>query len=241
VQGIAYGTLPEGALAELIGRARRVVFGVLVAMTTACTSFATVRSAEVHPGPSVALQASASTPPGDDAGWFWSLDCASDCNHPIVGGDAGITYGWTGRTAFALGVGIAGIHPYIDGYVQLGTGRSPFGLGARVGPISNWREHQLYGRYDVSLGSRSRLLLNPALFIHEGRSPSGENPGTFIGFVQGVGLLLEGERVSWTPAVAIVAGRAERTSYGTKFGPTTSVFGAASLGVTVHRRRPEAP
>ena len=210
----------------------------VVAASAACTSFSTVRSAEIYPGPSLGVQASASLPPGDDAGWFWSFDCASNCDHPIVGGDAGVTYGWPGaRAGFALGVGTAGTHPYIDAYAQLGTGRSPFGIGARLGPFGNWREHQVYGRYDVRFGDRSRLLLNPALFIHEGESPNGENPGTFVGFVQGVGVLFEGRKVSWTPAVALVAGRSQRTSSGQKFGPTRSVFGAASLGMTVHRER----
>jgi len=81
------------------------------------------------------------------------------------------------------------------------------------------------------------VLLNPSLFLHEGESPNGQNPGRFIGFVQGIGVLLEGARVSWTPALALVAGRAERSSYGVEYGPTTSVFGAASIGVTFHRRR----
>jgi hypothetical protein len=217
---------------------------VMTLMSTACTSFATVRSAEVRPGPSLAVQASVSTPPGDDAGWFWSYDCSEACNHAVVGGDVGVTYGWPGAPegkAYALGVGTSGRYPYVDGYAQLTRGRSPFGVGVRLGaPVSNWREHQLYGRYDVPLGARSRLLLNPAAFLHEGRSPNGENPGTFVGFVQGVGLLLEGDRVSWTPAVALVAGRARRTSYGERFGPTTSVFGTASIGVTFHRPRPTA-
>ena len=206
--------------------------------TTACTSFSTVRSAEISPGPSLGVQASASLPPGDDAGWFWSFDCAFNCNHAIVGGDVGVTYGWPGaKGGFALGVGTAGTHPYIDAYAQLSTGRSPFGVGARLGPFGNWREHQVYARYDVRFNDRSRLLLNPALFIHEGESPNGANPGKFVGFVQGVGILFEGRNVSWTPAVALVAGRAERTSSGQKFGPSTSVFGAASLGMTLHRDR----
>jgi hypothetical protein len=213
----------------------------LALTSAACTSFATVRSAEVLPGPSVGVHTSLSTPPGDDAGWFWSYDCSAACDHPVVGGDIGFTYGWPGASgsrAFALGAGTSGIYPYVDGYVQLTGGRSPAGLGVRLGaPVSNWREHQVYGRYDVPLGARTRLLLNPAAFLHEGRSPNGENPGTFLGFVQGVGLLVEGERVSWTPAVALVAGRARRTSYGEEFGPTTSVFGTASVGVTFHRRR----
>ena len=215
-----------------------LALAVVVASSAACTSFSTVRSAEVYPGPSVSVQASASMPPGDDAGWFWSFDCAVRCNHPIVGGDVGLAYGWAGsQGGFALALGTSGTHPYIDAYAQIGTGRSPWGLGARLGPFGNWREHQVYGRYDVRFNDRSRLLLNPALFIHEGESPNGNNPGKFVGFVQGVGVLFEGRRVSWTPAVALVAGRAERTSSGEKFGPTTSVFGAASLGMTLHRER----
>jgi hypothetical protein len=98
-------------------------------------------------------------------------------------------------------------------------------------------QHQLYGRYDVPLGRSARLLLNPALLVQHGRAPNGENPGSFIALVQGVGLLIEEERVSFTPAVALVAGRADRNSYGRQYGSTAAVFGTASLGITVHRRR----
>ena len=217
-----------------------VILATLQPLISGCTSFATVRSAEVHPGPSAGIQASASTRPGDVAAWFWSYDCAQNCDRPVVGGDAGLTYGWprhTGARAFARGVGVSGMHPYIDAYMQLAGGSQPFGLGVRVGPpVTSWREHQLYARYDVRTGGK-RLLLNPALFIHEGRSPNGENPGSFIGFVQGVGLLQEGERVSWTPAVAFVAGRAQRTSSGRQYGPVWSMFATASLGLTFHQRR----
>jgi hypothetical protein len=213
-----------------------VLLAAMLPLATACTSFATVRSAEVRPGPSLAVQGSASTRPGDVAGWFWSYDCAQACDHPVVGGDVGVTYGWPrgeSAGAFALSVGLSGTHPYVDGYVQLGARHNPFGIGARIGPpVTNWREHQLYGRYDVRLSEATRLLLNPALFLHEGRAPNGENPGSFFGFVQGVGLLLEGEHVSWTPAIALVAGRAQRNSSGQQYGPVGSVFGAASLGVT---------
>jgi hypothetical protein len=199
------------------------------------------RSAEILPGPSTALHASLSTPPGDVAGWFWSLECVQACDHPVVGGDLGLTYGWTrqaGKPSVALGVGTNGTFPYLDGYLQLGTGRRPFGMGARIGlPASSWREHQLYGRYDVRLSGTTRLLLNPALFLHEGRAPNGESPGSFLGFVQGVGLLFEGEQMSWTPAMALVAGRAQRNSYGQAYGPVRSVFGTASLGVSFHRSR----
>ncbi len=208
-----------------------------------CTTFATVRSAEVRLGPSVAVHQSVSTPPGADAGWFWiwSLDCNAPCDGPVVGGDVGITYGLErdrlGRPV-AVSVGTSGVHPYLDGYVQLSEGRRPFGIGARVGPpITSWREHQLCARYDVPLGTATRLLLNPSIFLHEGRSPNGENPGHFLGLVQGIGLHVEGERLSWTPAVAVIAGRANRTSYGQEYGPTSSVFMTASLGITWHRPR----
>ena len=213
----------------------------LTVAAAGCTSFSTLRSAEVYSGPSMTLQASVSTPPGPETGWFWSFDCPEACDHPVVGADLGFTYGSTAGFAgrpVALGLGVNGTHPYVDGYVQINKGTRPFGVGARVGlPITGWLEHQLYGRYDVRVGQSTRLLLNPALFVHHGRSPNGENPGSFVAFVQGVGLLLERESVSFTPGVALVAGRAERTSYGRQFGPVTSVFGTASLGLTFHRRR----
>ena len=217
------------------------IASVLCIAAAGCTSFSTVRSAEVHHGPSTTFQASVSTPPGPETGWFWSFECAEQCDHPVAGVDLGFTYGMPTGLAprpVALGLGINGTHPYVDAYVQLGKGARPYGVGARVGvPVTNWLEHQLYGRYDVRVGPTTRLLLNPALFVHHGRSPNGENPGSFVAFVQGVGLLLERERVSFTPGVALVAGRAERTSYGRRFGPEMSVFGAASIGVTIHRPR----
>jgi hypothetical protein len=189
----------------------------------------------------LALQGSLSTSPGDVAGWFGTFDCESNCNGSVVGTHAGLAYGWpspNGQRGFELGAGVNGVYPYVDGYLQLSGGRAPFGLGAQVGlPFTGWREHQVYALYDIPLGEKRRLLLNPAAILHEGESPNGENPGTFKGFVQGVGLLLEGTHVSWTPAVAVVAGRAERRSYSQTFGPESSVFVVGSLGVTFHRRR----
>lgn len=206
-----------------------------------CTTFATVRSADVRPGPSFAVHASASTAPGDVTGWFWAYDCAEQCDDPVVGADVGVTYGWqrpNGVRAAALSAGMSGVHAYVDGYVQLAAGPRPFGVGVRVGPpVTSWREHQVYARYDVPLGASTRLLLNPGVFLHEGRSPNGENPGRFIGVVQGVGLQFEGTRVSWTPAVAVVAGQSRRDSYGVRYGPERTVFATASLGFTFHRAR----
>lgn len=206
-----------------------------------CATFATVRSAEPYVGPSAALQLSGSTPPGDLASWIWSFDCADQCNHSSVGGDLGFTYGWRpdgGPRAIALGAGISGVSPYVDGYVQLAGGPRPFGVGARLGlPAFSWHDHQLYARYDIPINSESRLLLNPGVFLSEGHSPNGQSSASFLGVVQGVGLQVEGEYVSWTPAVAVVAGQSRRDRYGSRDGPTSSVFATASLGLTLHRRR----
>lgn len=215
---------------------------VLTPLLSSCATFATVRSADVRPGPSLGAQVSVSTPPGDVAGWLWSLDCVEACSHPVVGGDLGVTYGWRldhGPQGVALGVGVSGIDPYVDGYLQLAGGRHPLGVGTRIGaPVLGWREDQLYLRYDVPLGESTRLLLDPGVFRYEGHSPNGANTGRFRGFVQGIGVQFDGGYVSWTPAVAVIAGTAQHGGYGDRYGPERSVFGTASLGVTLHRKRP---
>jgi hypothetical protein len=115
-------------------------------------------------------------------------------------------------------------------------------VGARLGiPATSWSQHQVYGRYDVRLGDGRRLLLNPGLFYHGGNSPNGENPGHFLAVVQGVGVLFEGGQFSVVPALSVVAGRGERESYGQESGPFTSIFAAASVSVSWHRRRAPIP
>jgi hypothetical protein len=213
-------------------------------LTSGCTTFGAVRSAEVHAGPSVAVQGSFSSPVGDEAGWFWTLDCAGHCDTPVAGVEAVVTYGWpnaSGGRGVAVGVGASGVYPFVDGYVQLGAGRVPFGVGGRVGlPLTSWREHQLSGRVDVPLGGGRALLLNPGLFVHEGRSPNGASRGHFVGFTQGVGLLIPGAHVDLTPAVTLVAGSARREGYGTVHGPAQSAFATASVALTLHRERTPA-
>lgn len=205
-----------------------------------CTSFATVRSAEVVAGPSVMLQGSITSPPGDDAAWFWSYDCASSCDHAISTLDASFTYGWVDERPYSLGVGISGlIFPYIEGYWQLnGDSTRAYGLGGRLGvPVIGWSSHQLYFRYDIPFSGDRRLLLSPALFFHAGASPNGENSGYFAAFVQSVGLEHRAERATVVQSVALVAGRGDRDTFGDG-GPFTTVFGTASMSVTFHRRRP---
>lgn len=216
---------------------------LLPAALAGCTSFGAVRSAEVQPGPSLKLQVSGTTPPGDGAAWFWALDCASDCDRSIVNMDLGLTLGRTPEredgVAYALGLGWSGItYPYVDGYVQLRRGTNPYGLGLRAGiPVTGWNEYQVYGRYDLELEGGGRVLINPALFYHAGNSPNGQNPGRFFAFVNGVGLMHEGERFTFIPAASLVIGRGRRERYGEPIGPFTTVFGVVSMSVTLHEER----
>src|SRR5262249_48394963 len=100
-----------------------------------CASFATVRSAEVTPGPAITTQASVAGRPGDDAAWFFSFDCASSCDHSIVSPDIAFAYGLNAdsNVPLTVGAGLNGTFPYLEGYAQLGRGNIPFGIGARGG------------------------------------------------------------------------------------------------------------
>jgi hypothetical protein len=209
----------------------------------ACTSFNSVRSAEVYRGPAIALQGTVTTAPGDDAAWFWGLDCSSDCNRVLASFDGGVTFGSTsGRTPFSVGAGFSGIlYPYLEGYAQLNRAeQNPWGAGVRVGvPVQSWTEHQLFARFDRPLGDGKRLLFNPTLFLHTGNSPNGANPGHMLAFVPGVGVLFEGETMSFIPAVSLGVGRGERRSVSRdEGGPFTTVFGTVSMSVVGHRKRP---
>jgi hypothetical protein len=219
-----------------------VLVGALLTLG-ACTSFNSVRSAEVHRGPAVAVQGTVTTAPGDGAAWFWGLDCSSDCNRVLASFDGGVTFGSTsGRTPFSVGAGFSGLlYPYVEGYAQLNrAGQNPWGAGVRVGvPAHSWTEHQLFARFDRPLGDGKRLLLNPTLFLHTGNSPNGANPGHVLAFVPGVGVLFEGETISFIPAISLGVGRGERQRYSSEEGgPFTTVFGTVSMSLVGHRKRP---
>jgi hypothetical protein len=213
----------------------------LTTVASACTTFSTVRSAEVNRGSSVTLQASGSTRTGDEAGWFWSYDCADACATHVPGTEVAWAYGSRDSVrgkGTAIGFGITGFYPYFEAYAQLAGGRTPFGIGGRIGiPAIGWSEHRLYARVDrVSADGMSRLLWNPGLILTTGNSPNGENPGNFIGLVNGFGVQKDGENVLWVPSVNVIAGRAIRRSYSRVNGPEYSVFATAAMNVTFRRR-----
>lgn len=214
--------------------------GALCIAATGCTSFATVRSAVVASGPSVVAQGALASPPGDAAGWFWSADCAQNCSHRVPGGDAGVAYGHTGgRAPFTLGLGVNGVLPYLEGYVQLRhSDHLPAGVGARVGiPVGGWHQHQVYARVDVPVSRDVVLLWNPGVVYHTGASSNGENPGTFLGLVHAVGFQAGAGPIRLVPSVGVVWGRAERQSYGRTIGPETQVFGFGAVALQFARRR----
>lgn len=215
---------------------------VVVAVLSGCTTFTTVRSAEVTPGPAVTVQASLSTPPGEDAAWFWTYECGASCNNSVNGSDLVFAQGLgtkSGRGA-TVGFGTSGVYPYVEVYTQLGASKkTPFGVGGRLGiPASSWSEHRVYARLDFASGDgKTRLLWNPGIVVTTGASPNGENPGTFIGIANGVGLEMAEGNMAWTPSLSIVSGRAGRTSYGQTYGPSYSTFATAAMSVTFRRKK----
>jgi hypothetical protein len=198
-----------------------------------CTAFSTVRSAQVHPGSSVTVQASVASRPGDDAAWFWSWDCAESCDHRIPSADIVYAYGRVSHVVrpYTIGGGINGTSPYVEGYAQLtDSTRLPFGVGGRLGiPLGVVREHQVYARADFRVGEHARLLWNPGVFYHSNKPSNGNSVGSFLGLVQGFGL----ELGSVTPSIAIVWGKAERRTGGISRGPTQKVFVTAALSATL--------
>jgi hypothetical protein len=223
---------------------RIAVLLAALALLSGCT-FSTVRSAEVYPGLSGSVQLSATTPPGEDAYWFWAFDCYR-CNAPVPGLYGEMTLGNVsadGARGNELSAGIDGFSPFVGAYTQLAKGeRSAYGIGGRLAlPITSWNWSQVYGRYDRLLGPGQRLLLNPAVVLHWGNSPNGENPGHYLGLVQGVGMEMEGDHVSFIPAASVVLLRGKRTSYGQSDGSFTTAFATASIGVVFHRKRLPAP
>lgn len=218
----------------------RLLAAAVLATSVGCTSFATVRSAVVAPGLSANLQSSVAANQGDLAGWFWSADCTQKCGHAMPSTDLGFAFGERPRGAmpYAVSLGLSGTFPYADAYVQLRDAASfPAGVGVRVAPpIQGWYEGQVYGRMDIPLSNRTRLLWNPGVFYHGGHSPNHQSTGSFRAVVQSIGLQFDVGHVSITPSSSIVFGRATRTSYGQVYQPETRAFVTAAIGVTRRRQ-----
>lgn len=221
---------------------RLVLAAVALIGVASCTTFTSVRSAEVRPGPSFSAQASASSPVGDEAGWFYSLECVSACNTHVAGGDFSFASGFgtaSGRGA-TLGIGTSGFFPYVELYTQLdASSRHPFGIGGRFGiPLSGVSEHRVYARVDVANEDGSqRFLWNPGLVLTTGNSPNGENPGSVLGLANGFGIQLGNGGTVWTPSVSLVIARAGHESHGQPATPEWSAFMTAGLGVTFRRSK----
>jgi hypothetical protein len=207
---------------------------------SACTPFVAVHPAAVEPGVNISFQAALTTPPGDDAAWFWSFDCAFECNHVILAPDLGVHIATDEAFGLPLqvGVGMAGSSGYTEIYKQMGDapGR-PWGVGGRIGiPWADWSEHRLFARFERPAGDHS-LVLNPTLYLYTGNSPNGQNPGTFVAFIQGFGLVDRRERTTVIPALAAGVGRGWRKQYGEEIGPFNTAFATASISIIVHRQR----
>ena len=94
----------------------------LAILVTGCTSFTTVRSAEVRPGGRLDASLTLATPPGDAAAWFWAWDCPYRCNRALLSPGLALNHGVrpeAGGLPYELGVGMSGTYPFLQGYVQL--------------------------------------------------------------------------------------------------------------------------
>jgi hypothetical protein len=215
--------------------AYRTVGALFASMLASCASFSTVRSAVVSPGPALHAQASVSTPPGDEAAWFFTYECPSSCNRALPGVDAGLTFGRVPDrgTPFALTIGSSGFFPYVEGYWQ--TVRAPrraAGFGARIGiPASGWSSHQVFMRFNGPVTDGGTFLWNPSVLYHTGASPNGEQTGSFLGIVNGIGWEMGGPGGALTPSFSVVVGRAEHGDSFRRHGPTMRVFATGGLGI----------
>lgn len=234
-------------------RMAQALFLFFALLATGCTGFAPVRSGEVVPGRRLEVAVTASTPPGDETAWFWSFDCSLECDHPVAALSISGMYGVVPveGPAFELGGGWSGTHPYVEGFVQLGDGGEPFGVGARVGVLRHdWSEDVLYAAYDVAAWRDGKIVGTTSILRHGGRTPNGATEGTVMALIQG--MALTGGRIE--PSVAGAVGRAERAGQGSTYRAYTVfiVLGARILvggekagseragTPCAHRTRPEA-
>lgn len=223
-------------------RPRRPLPLLCVLPVLACTTFSSVRSAAPPPGLGVHVQAAIASRPGDEAAWFWSFDCANQCDRTVSGAEVITTYGLRGPDASAaratIGIGLTGFSPTVEAYWRIGGAAArPYGVGARVAIFDRWVTYNVFGRADFAVRRDTRLLWNPGIVLHTGTSPNRSNDGTFLGLVQAVGF--EGGEGPWRvrPSVSFVLGRAEHTSDGRRSGPATRGFATASIGVGYERGR----
>lgn len=222
-------------------RGMRLPF-LLLAFLPACTSFANVRSAQVRPGTWIDLQSSFASSPGDAAGWLLgnNIDCTQRCRGGILGGELGVAYGFARQSLpFTLGAGVSGLMPYAEGYVQVKSGESPAGVGARIGfPVSTARmTGEAYARFDFPVAGGRRLLWNPAVFHASGVTPAASARVT--GLVNGVGLEM-GDGDTFTPSLAFVVARAEHDFGRLREGPAVTTFAVAGVRVALGRRKAAA-
>lgn len=151
---------------------------LLVQSLAGCTPFGGVRSAQARPGVHFNGLVSIASSPGDVAGRLLGndIDCTIGCRGSILGTELGLAYGLRTTTAHPLepGVGATGnFIPFADGFVPLGHGSHPYGIGARVGATGDGSTYRsLSGRHDAPLRNGQRLLWNPALTQYVASSTS---------------------------------------------------------------------
>lgn len=208
-------------------------------MLSGCSGFVPVRSGAVQPGAGLDIGVTVATPPGDEAAWFYSFDCADACDHAVPALSLGARFGSTPEKGapFEIGVGLSGFFPYLDGYVQLKGDKYPAGVGARLGLTrGSWYEDVIYVAYDMKTGMDRRVFMTSSLFRHAGTSPNGASRGSVLAVAHGIGVEMGGI----VPSVALAVGRVGRSSDyrppGSSGRPVTRVSPTAFVVVGISGR-----
>lgn len=184
-----------------------------LSLLASCTTFVSVRPAQVSHGSSLLLQASATAPPGELAGWMWSFDCAEGCNHGIPGLEIGYGRGISDSTRawYVEGGAALPVTPYLEVYRQVGDRSRPRGFGVRVGaPVAGWGEYRAFYRTDP----RPNLTANTHLVVASGHSPNGESSATFIALIQSFGRMSNGATSGFIPSFSFGVTHTLRNRYG---------------------------
>ena len=95
-------------------------------------------------------------------------------------------------------------------------------------PYRGVSSHQLYALYDRRRGPRSRLLYSPGVFYHI-IHPKGGRSGWLFLVTQSLGLEYDVGSITYTPYVALVAGR------GKEARGFWEVFLTAGIGIMFHK------
>lgn len=209
---------------------------LLLPALASASSLTSTRPAQVNTGFAFHLTGGVTSPVHGDTYWFYDL--AGDNSHPdsspLPLAEAGVTLG---DRRVHLGLFARSPCPQVEVYGQLYDGKKvDVGVGARAGiPVFGWAAHQAFLRSDYQLRRNIKLLVDPGVYYHTGKSPNGETKGSLLFFTQSVGLAFTTRRVTFTPSLSLVTGSGDIKRWASGSEHHRDTFAAVSISVSFHR------